>query len=209
VNQTKANLKVKAIFIRHGQSTANAGDWNQPFAQIELTPLGQHQAEVLATRWDFTPSLIVVSPFVRTQQTAAPTIARFPDVPVETWPIQEFTYWDIAHWDGSTPEAEVEAVELYWRVADPEHRRGKSETFGELLGRAEAALKRLEALDVHAPVLLFTHGHFMQAVRHVVMFPHWTAEEKMLHFHGFDDRTKVKNTQLITAEFDGATWTID
>jgi hypothetical protein len=28
----------------------------------------------------------------RTRQTAAPTIARFPDAPVKTWPIEEFTY---------------------------------------------------------------------------------------------------------------------
>ncbi len=199
----------EAIFVRHGQSTANAGNWNQPFAQIELTPLGQRQAEALAQQWNVTPSLIVVSPFVRTQQTAAPTIARFPKVPVETWPIQEFTYWDIAHWDGSSPEVEVEDVARFWRIGDPHHRRGASETFGELLDRAGAALQRLEALQLEAPVLLFSHGHFIQAVRHVVMFPHWTAEEKMLGFKAFDDRTKVKNVQLVTANFDGSAWTID
>jgi broad specificity phosphatase PhoE len=94
-------------------------------------------------------------------------------------------------------------------VGDPQVRRGKSESFGELLGRADAALERLQTLAVKAPVLLFTHGHFIQALRHVVMFPHWTAEEKMLHFRGFDDRTKVQNTQLVTAKFDGSAWSID
>jgi hypothetical protein len=34
----------------------------------------------------------VTSPHLRTQQTTAPTIERFPDVPVEVWPIEEFTY---------------------------------------------------------------------------------------------------------------------
>lgn len=203
------NAQIEAIFIRHGQSTANAGDWNQPFAQIELTPLGRHQAEAVAAAWEFTPSLIVVSPFIRTQQTAEPTITRFPDVPVETWPIQEFTFWDIAHWDGSSPEVEVEDVGRFWRVGDPNHRRGQAETFAELLGRAEAALQRLQMLRVEAPVLLFTHGHFIQALRHVVMFPYWTAEQKMLGFKAFDDRTKVRNTQLVTAKYDGAAWTID
>ena len=46
----------------------------------------------VATDWGETPSLIVTSLFLRTQQTAAPTIERFPDVPVEVWPIEEFTY---------------------------------------------------------------------------------------------------------------------
>jgi hypothetical protein len=49
----------------------------------------------------------------------------------------------------------------------------------------------------------------MQALRHVVMFPEWTAGEKMLHFRAFDERTKVQNTQLVTAKFDGSGWTID
>ena len=35
------------------------------------------------------------------QQTAAPTIARFPGVPVEVWPIEEFTYLQPARWNGT------------------------------------------------------------------------------------------------------------
>jgi broad specificity phosphatase PhoE len=202
-------VSIEAIFVRHGQSTANVGQWNQPFAQIALTPVGVKQAEVLAERWWFTPSLIVVSPFLRTVQTAEPTIARFPDVPVETWDIHEFTYWDLAHWGGSAAELEPEEVARFWRVGDPDHRLGGAETFGEMLERAERTLARLAALEVDAPVVLFTHGHFMQALRHVVMFPEWTAGEKMLHFRAFDERTKVQNTQLVTAKFDGSGWTID
>jgi broad specificity phosphatase PhoE len=199
---------VDAVFVRHGQSTANAGEWDQDFAQIALTELGWQQARSLADQWTFTPSLIVVSPFLRARQTSEPTIARFPHVPVEIWDIYEFTHWDKQHWQGSAPEIEPEEVAKYFRVADPEFRRGGAETFAELLGRAESALTRLETLNVEAPVILFSHGHFMQAVRQTVLFPAWTPEQKMLAFRDFDERTKVQNTQQVWAEFDGVRWTI-
>lgn len=42
-------------------------------------------------------------PYLRTRQTAAATIARLPNVPVEVWLIQEFTYSSAA--DGMEPAA--------------------------------------------------------------------------------------------------------
>jgi hypothetical protein len=83
---------MQAIFIRHGQSTGNAGIPCHDLALLELTELGHKQAREVAASWTETPSLIVTSPYLRTHQTAAPTIERFPNVPVEVWPIQEFTY---------------------------------------------------------------------------------------------------------------------
>ncbi|WP_241212739.1 MULTISPECIES: hypothetical protein [unclassified Sphingomonas] len=44
----------------------------------------------VARAWTETPSLIVTSPYLRTRQTAQATIQRFPTVPVEVWPIEEF-----------------------------------------------------------------------------------------------------------------------
>jgi len=83
---------MRVIFIRHGESTGNAGVPCHDLGAIELTELGQEQAREVAASWIEAPALIVTSPYTRTQQTAAPTIARFPGVPVEVWPIEEFTY---------------------------------------------------------------------------------------------------------------------
>src|SRR3546814_8146983 len=74
---------MRAIFIRHGQSTGNAGVPCDDLGAIELTELGQEQAREVAASWTQAPALIVTSPYTRTRQTAAPTIARFPGVPVE------------------------------------------------------------------------------------------------------------------------------
>ena len=69
----------------------NAGIPAHDLALLKLTKLGWRQSRDVAAGWTETPSLIVTSPYLRTQQTAAATTARFPDVPVEVWPIQEFT----------------------------------------------------------------------------------------------------------------------
>jgi broad specificity phosphatase PhoE len=197
----------EAILIRHGQSAANVGLWRGDFAEIPLTELGWEQARSLAARWDFVPSKIVMSPFLRARQTAEPTIAQFPEVPVETWPIHEFTYWDMANWSGSMPEVEQEEVARFWRMADPTYSHGgTAESFGELLGRARETLFRLQRMDVDGPVLLFTHGHFMQALRHDLNHPGWSDEQKMATFREIDERFKVLNTERITLKFDESRW---
>ncbi|MEO6924338.1 MAG: histidine phosphatase family protein, partial [Bryocella sp.] len=78
----------------------------------------------------------------------------------------------------------------------------RAETFSELLKRTETALKKLEALDGEAPVLLFTHGHFMQAMRHTLRWPQWSPTEKMLNFREYDEKYRVLNTELLRAEWD-------
>src|SRR3546814_7400196 len=65
---------MRAIFIRHGESTGNAGVPCHDLAAIELTERGHEQARQVAASWTQAPALIVTSPYTRTRQTAAPTI---------------------------------------------------------------------------------------------------------------------------------------
>jgi broad specificity phosphatase PhoE len=204
--------KTRATFIRHGQSRANVGRWDGEFSQVPLTELGLEQAQTLADSWEFTPDRIIVSPYVRTEQTAAPTIARFPEVLVERWPIQEFTYWDRAYWGGTTPEDDREEVARFWRICDPEHRyaavegSGTAESFSDMLLRAETALLRMSEFPPGERILLFTHGHFMQAMRFVLKFPEWGPKEKMENFRSYDEQFKVKNCELMEAVLEDEKW---
>jgi broad specificity phosphatase PhoE len=68
---------MRAIFIRHGQSTGNAGIPCNDLSLLELTELGWRQSWEVAANWTETPDLIVTSPYLRTRQTAAATIERF------------------------------------------------------------------------------------------------------------------------------------
>jgi broad specificity phosphatase PhoE len=201
---------MRAIFVRHGQSTANIGIFTPGFANIPLTELGHHQAAEIAAHWPVRPDLIAVSPYLRAQQTARYTMERFPDVPVETWDIHEFTYWDPAYWSNGDPADYPESRARYWGDADPAARQGEgAETFAELLHRARTVLLRLQAQPPFAVVILFTHGHFIQAVRNVILYPQWSDHQVMQNFLAFDEAQKVLNTQSVIADFDGRMWRLE
>ena len=126
---------------------------------------------------------------------------------MEYWPIHEFTFWDRAYWGDMTPEEDQATVFKFWDKADPDHRYGTgAESFGDLLARAEDSLARMAKMKPGSRVLLFTHGHFIQALRHVLLYPQWTAREKMQSFRGFDERWRVRNVELARAELDNGTW---
>ncbi len=174
---------MKAIFIRHGESTANTGLVSTDVASIALTERGEGQAGRIAREWPETPSLIVTSPFQRTRQTAAPTIARFPDAPVEVWPIEEFTYLQPARWNGTAAADRRPHVERYWTVADPAWCDGEgAESFAGFLRRVEAALARLAALPPASRVYVFGHGQFIQAARAIVTGPDLDDQAQMRAF---------------------------
>ena len=174
---------MKATFVRHGQSTGNAGMPCDDLALLSLTELGWQQARNAAANWIETPDLIVTSPYLRTQQTAAPTIERFPGAPVEVWPIEEFTYLQPSRWNGTLSAERMPHIVRYWETADPTYCDGAgAESFEMLLRRAEEALERLEAQPENALVYLFSHGQFIQAVRSLVVDSDINDHEKMRRF---------------------------
>ena len=175
---------MRAIFVRHGESTGNAGIPCHDLAKLELTEKGREQARQLADAWTEAPALIVVSPYLRTQQTAKPTCDRFPAVPVQQCPIEEFTYLEPSRWNGTAKSERLPHIEAYWRSADPAYCDGPgAESFASLLGRAEIAPGRLRSLpDQDGTVLLFSHGQFMQAVRISALYPAASNQDKMRSF---------------------------
>ena len=174
---------MRAIFIRYGESTANTGLASADVASIALTERGAGQAGRLARDWSQAPSLIVTSPFQRTRQTAAPTIARFPGVPVETWDIAEFTYLQPARWNGTAAADRRPHVERYWTAADPTYCDGEgAESFAGFLRRVEASLARLAALPAGSLAYVFGHGQFIQAARAIVTGPDLDDRAQMRAF---------------------------
>ena len=180
--------------IRHAESTGNAGMATVGPSVIELTENGVSQAEELANTWTESPTLIVISPYLRTKLTAQPTIERFPQVPVEEWPVQEFTYLDPVRWRGTTMAERLPAVESFWKSGDPAYRDSSAtECFSDLLRRAEGLLGRLAKLPANSRVLIFTHGQFMQAVRLTLLMPKETDAAKLNTFRAFDNKYPLSN----------------
>lgn len=110
--------------IRHGESAANAGQASRDHESISLTPRGLQQAITVAWSFTETPDLILVSPFARAQSTAQETVAVFPTVAFETWPIQEFTYLEPARCFDTTVAQRRDWVEAYWMRAAPDYSDG-------------------------------------------------------------------------------------
>ena len=197
---------MRAIFIRHGQSTGNAGIPCDDLALLELTQKGWLQAEEVAATWNQEPSLIVTSPYLRAEQTSRPTLRRFPKAPVEVWPIQEFTYLQPSRWNGTLSVDRMPFIERYWGAADPDFCDGEgAESFNSLLSRVRAALTRLEGLPASALVYLFSHGQFIQAARSLVSKPTQTGGKRMLEFWK-PGVPVIGNAELLSLECHGGDW---
>jgi broad specificity phosphatase PhoE len=123
---------MSGIFIRHGQSTGNAGMPCTDLATIERTEKGWNQARQVAAAWTQTPSAIVTSPFLRTQQTAARRSSAFRTC---RW------RWDRSRSSPISSPLERHAggrscahLVRYWDQADPAYCDGEgAESFGALL----------------------------------------------------------------------------
>ncbi len=189
---------MRTVFVRHGQSTGNAGVPCNDLSKVELTDLGAEQARVIAAWWPEKPDLIVTSPYLRAQQTAHPTMIRYPNVPVEVWPVQEFTYLQPSRWNGTLSTERLPYIERYWEDADPSYCDGPgAESFNDLLERARATSERLGKLPQDALVYVFSHGQFIQAVRAL-----WTQRELsdtqiMRAFWRKGQRDQIRNAELV------------
>jgi broad specificity phosphatase PhoE len=155
--------------IRHGESESNAGLPTADMSLIRITEKGVEQAKKVAQAFDDHPSLIVTSPYVRAIKTAQPTIARFPRVPVEEWPVQEFTYLSLPEDLSLTVSQRAPLAEDYWTKCDPFYIDGPgAESFSDFIGRAECFLRRLEDYSddgyCDGTIAVFSHGQFIQAV---------------------------------------------
>ncbi|MQY02030.1 histidine phosphatase family protein [Actinomadura macrotermitis] len=195
----------RAWLIRHGESESNAGlPTNGPGA-APLTPRGRAEAEAAAGAFAAAPDLIVASAFVRARETALPTMARFPDVPCEEWPVEEFTYLGALHGPRTTNAERRPHAEAYWRRADPRYvNGGNGESFQDLIDRARAFLDRLAARPDDGLTAVFTHALFIRAVL-------WTLttgitapdSDAMRAFHRYTGSTIVPNGTIVELRLGG------
>ena len=150
--------------IRHAESEGNAGGKTIIVKEIPLSEKGIRQSIDLLQRIPEKPDLIVVSPYLRTQQTALPLMKMYPDVPVEIWNVHEFTYLDADRCDGTTQAERKIIVEEYLAKNDPYfiHGRG-AESFNQLLQRVDNMFDKLKKIDATQFVVIFTHEQFIRA----------------------------------------------
>jgi len=167
--------------VRHGQSASNAGLPAVGHGEVPLTALGQEQAREVARRVNRQPDRLIVSPFLRTQETAAPIRERWPRTPCEVWPIQELTYLSPARCKGTTADVRRPWIEAYWRGCDPDYLDGPdAESFRAFMARLGDFDSRLSALDGDFAIAV-GHGQFFRAYlwgrdRGFAVTPEWMRD---------------------------------
>lgn len=197
--------------IRHGESAANAGQASLDHATIPLTQKGMEQASLVAESFTQAPDLIVASPFSRAQATAMQTVAAFPSVPFEIWPIQEFTYLEPARCINTTVAQRRAWVEAYWAKADPVFVDGEgAESFLEFISRAQSFLDRLAEHPAH-DIAVFSHGQLINAVAWLIeRDPQAIDGQAMAEWRVYEITNHVPNCSgyKLTKHPDGAGWRV-
>lgn len=179
--------------MRHGQSQSNAGYTTHSSELTQLTEVGKEQAKEIVDAFhshSCKPSLIVYSKFMRTKQTAQPTIDEFFDVPRQIWPdVREFTYLAQEKCQSTTRQQRRPLTNEFWNTGDPDYRDGdEAESFRQFLTRVSGVLERLR-YSKEDFIAVFTHGQFIQATL-------WILETSPTHL---DEQSKAAFRQFCAA----------
>jgi broad specificity phosphatase PhoE len=190
-------------FIRHAESESNAGMRTEHPATIRLTDKGLEQARLTSQVFESAPDLIVTSPYLRTQTTAAPLIERFPDTPRVEWSVQEFTYLDPSHWNGTTFQERQPVAHVYWERSDPFYRDSdRAESFMDLIERVERT-KRLFLEQKVDTIVVFSHGQFTRTFWWRMALPQVTIDsEAMKRYLHFIRGLSFPNCAILKFRFD-------
>jgi broad specificity phosphatase PhoE len=153
---TPSQLKT-ITFVRHGQSTANAGGITMDHDAIPLSELGELQAKTLSKLLPDSASKILASHYLRAQQTARYYSDRI-GISIEQHPLlHEFSTIDPSLLQGMNGEQRRPFVETYWTEPSIIKRMGEhAETFEEFHLRVAAFLPELQCLP--ANTVVFGHG---------------------------------------------------
>jgi broad specificity phosphatase PhoE len=196
--------------IRHAQSAANAGLATTAPDSIPLTEKGQVQAQAFAESFTSAPDLVISSPFERAIATALPTAARFPHVPFEFWPVEEFTYLSPNRFAGTTQADRKPHAQSYWENGDAAMIDGPgAESFNHLLARADAMLAKLADHDAQN-ILVFSHGQFIRAAAWRIKHGAYAgSHDLMREFRAIDVREPLKNCWSYQLVFGDGRWTVE
>lgn len=189
-------------FVRHGQSESNADLPTSHPAESALTPQGHEEARQVAAAMSRPPDLFVVSPFLRARQTAVPTLAQFPQVPVESWPVHEFVYLDPAHYKDTTGSERWPLARAFWERNDPHFQSSPdAESFAALIDRVTAVRAQFQARSEKF-IVVFSHGLFLRALLLTLILNRAEATpEMMARYAYFIQAVQMPNGAIFEVNF--------
>lgn len=184
--------------IRHAQSVGNVDGITQSHASIALTDLGHQQAQQLL---DVLPQAnhVIISPFLRTLQTAQPLLDRDQLTP-EILPIEEFSYLSDAKCKGTTLQQRKPWVDAYWQQLDLDYVDAPdAESFRHLYGRVQALfllLNQEKSRYLNHNLMIFSHGQFLQLFKMLQQQHEPVSATLMQKFRQNMLHQPIKNTEF-------------
>ncbi len=189
-------------FIRHGESRANAGEVAVDRGSTMLSEKGQAQAKDVSLKVVSRPDLIVVTPYVRTHQTAAPLRARYPDVPCETWDLYEFSALSEENYINKTWVQRHPAMQALWERNDPDYVDGAgAESFSGMTQRISTGLTRLRGRPEKF-IVVFAHGYIIQTLRLMLGKPGVSPKALMKSVPHYMELSPIENGAITRVEMD-------
>ncbi len=149
------------FFVRHAESESNVNTSQKTanVASVQLSEKGREQAKELVKQIPFVADLVVVSPYIRTRQTADPYIVFHKVSNIEVWDVHEFTYLSQKKYNGTTREERVSATDTYWRREDIHYKDAEdAESFDEFIQRLVLVREKLLSRREEKAVV-FSHGY--------------------------------------------------
>lgn len=158
---------MRLVLVRHGQTTSNisgALDTGRPGAP--LSAKGLQQAHQLASTWEDIaprPTVIGVSPLLRTRQTAQPLLERYGLIPRVLPGLREVRAGNLEMSTALTDLAQYMKAMLPWIQGNWEPRMPGGESGYEILGRILPAIHTLvteahEKEGANATTVIVAHG---------------------------------------------------
>lgn len=194
----------KIWLIRHGESASNAGAITEDPHSTPLTEVGQQQAQAVADSFTEAPHLIVTSAYLRTKQTAAPLLNKFPHVPEEEWVVQELGYIAPEKYAGTTAHERIPWIYTFMSNTDPDFVDGEgAESFNQMIGRVEILHQQLADSSAQS-IAVFTHGAFLRIFLWQWLLGSTRAAEHKGNFGPFLMAVSIPNCCIIEGRFDGA-----
>ena len=167
-----------------------------------MTDKGVLQSRRVASYINQRPDIIVHSPYIRTLQSARMTMDKFPDVPVEEWPVQEFIYLHHEAYRQTTQADRQPAVTEYWQQNSPALKASlEAESFIEFIDRMRLLVEKLVSRKGH--VIIFTHGHVIRAMIWKVITGALNNDEAaMMRYRSLRQALPVPNAAILKITLD-------
>lgn len=191
-------------WIRHGESMANANQRTATDKDNPLTEKGWAEAALVARAIPRPPNRVILSPYIRTHQTAQATLERFAGVAVEEWPIQEYTWLASTRRANTNITERQEMARKFFARLDPLAVDGPgAESFAEFIDRVDQARHRLYTVADDF-TLIFCHAGFIRALMLSLLSPgQGTDPDYFERFMRFERTIRFPNTAILKLWTDG------